>query len=111
VLLELAAWVHNRWAALLVLPAASFPAVFLIDLHLWMSHFGQNLDPEAPLSSAIEPFVPPILGTGGIGQFETVASAGVGLIMATVASCLMLAALFFHRRAYKPLIDAKGRIT
>lgn len=108
VLLELAAWIHNRWAALLVLPAALFPAIFLLDLHLWMSHFGQNLDPTAPLSSAIKPFVPPILGTGTVGQFETVASAGTGLLMAAAASVLMLLALFFHRRAYKPLIDAAG---
>lgn len=104
VLLELAAWIHSRWAVLLVLPVILFPAVFLLDLHLWMSHFGQNLDPEAPLSSAVDPFVPPILGTGLVGQFKTVASPGIGLIMASVASCLLVLALFFHRRAYLPLV-------
>ncbi len=106
VLLEFAAWVHNKWAALLVIPAVLFPAVFLLDLHLWMSHFGQNLDPHAPLSSAIEPFVPPILGTGVVGQFKTVASPGVGLILASIASVVMIAALFFHRLAYRPLVLA-----
>lgn len=105
-LLEIAAWIHNRWAALLVIPAMLFPAVFLLDLHLWMSHFGQNLDPDAPLSSAIEPFVPPILGTGVVGQFKTTATAGVGLITACVSSLFMLAGLYFHRRAYKPLVEA-----
>ena len=69
-----------------------------------MSHFGQNLDPEAPLSSAVDPFVPPILGTGLVGQFKTVASPGIGLIMASVASCLLVLALFFHRGAYLPLV-------
>jgi copper chaperone NosL len=103
VLLELAAWIHSRWAVVLVLPVILFPAVFLVDLHLWMSHFGQNLDPDAPLSSAIQPFVPPVLGTGVVGQFKTVASPGIGLLLATAASACLIAALYFHRRAYLPL--------
>ena len=106
VLLELASAIHTRWAALLVVPVISFPAVFLLDLHLWMSHFGMNLDPDAPLSSAIEPFVPPIMGTGIIGQFKTVATPGAGLILAAITSVLLIAALYFHRRAYRPLVSA-----
>ncbi len=109
VLLEFAAWIHSRWAVVLVLPVVFFPAVFLIDLHLWMSHFGQNLDPDAPLSSAIQPFVPPVLGTGVIGQFKTVASPGIGLILAAAASVCLIAALYFHRRAYLPLFRAMKR--
>ncbi|MFG0274414.1 MAG: cytochrome C, partial [Phycisphaerales bacterium] len=108
VALELAGAVHRRWAVLLVLPAVLFPAIFLLDLHLWMSHFGQNLDPDAPLSNAIEPFVPPILGVGKVGQFETVARPGVGLILSTTASIVLVAALFFHRRAYLPLVKAEA---
>lgn len=104
VFLELASFIHSRWAVLLVLPTLLFPAVFLLDLHLWMSHFGMNLDPDAPLSNAVKPFVPPILGTGFVGQFKTVASAGIGLILATAASIALLAALYFHRRAYLPLV-------
>lgn len=109
VLLELASWIHSRWAAALVLPAALFPGVFLLDLYLWMSHFGQNLDRDAPLSSSIAPFVPPILGTGVIGQFKTIATPGVGLILASAASVVMLAALYFHRRAYLPLVRAMAQ--
>lgn len=104
VMLELAGYVHTRWAALLVAPVVLFPAVFLIDLQLWMRHFGLNLDPHAPLSSAIEPFVPTALGKGGIGQFVTIATPGAGLILATVASVVLIAALYFHRRAYLPLV-------
>lgn len=106
VMLELAGAVHRRWAVLLVAPAIVFPAVFLLDLHLWMSHFGQNLDPHAPLSNSIEPFVPPILGTGMVGQFKTVATPGVGLILSATASVVLVLALFFHRRAYLPLVKA-----
>lgn len=85
VLLEIASFVHTRWAALLVAPVVFFPAVFLLDLHLWMRHFGLNLDPHAPLSNAVKPFVPTALGKGGIGQFVTIATPGIGLILSVVA--------------------------
>lgn len=109
VLLEFAAFIHSRWAVLLVLPAVLFPVVFLVDLHLWMSHFGMNLDPHAPLSNSIKPFVPPVLGTGTIGQFKTIASPGIGLYLCSAASVVMIAAMFFHRRAYRPLVIAKRK--
>lgn len=104
VMLEFAAWIHSRWAVLLVLPVVLFPAVFLVDLHLWMKHFGLNLDPHAPLSNAVKPFIPTALGEGGIGQFKTIATMGTGLWLSITASGLLLVALFFHRRAYLPLI-------
>jgi hypothetical protein len=47
------------------------------------------------------------LGTGKVGQFSTVASAGPGLILATIAALLVLVGLYLHRRAYKPLVDAR----
>ena len=71
-----------------------------------MRHFGLNLDPTAPLSSSIEPFVPPILGSGMVGQFETIASFQIGLWMAFLAVALILAGLYYQRRVYKPLTDA-----
>jgi nitrous oxidase accessory protein len=100
-----AVFIHSRWAAVLALPAVLFPAGFLLDLHLWMANFGQNLDPHAALSSSIKPFVPPVLGVGIVGQFKTVAAAGPGLLVAIAAAGLVLTALWFHRRAYKPLVD------
>ena len=103
-LLILGTIIHNRVSALLVLPALLFPLCFLLDLHFWLAHFGQHLDPHAPLSSAIKPFVPPVLGVGHIGQFRTIASAGGGLVRATYASGLILIGLVLHRAAYKPLV-------
>lgn len=106
VLLVLAAiFVHSPWALLLALPAILWPFIFIGDMYYWMRHFGLNLDPTAPLSSSIEPFVPPVLGTGKVGQFETVASFEIGLWMAFLAVILILAGLFYQRRAYKPLVD------
>jgi hypothetical protein len=103
-----AVYIHTRWAALLSLPALLFPFIFLADLAWWLRDFGTNLDPHAPLSSSIKPFVPPVLGKGVIGQFATVATPGPGMILAWIASGLILVGLLFHRRAYKPLVDAEA---
>jgi len=102
-----AVYVHNRWAALLALPALLLPLIFLADLQYWLANFGQNLDPKAPLSSSIKPFVPPVLGEGKIAQFSTWAVPDVGLWLAIAASVLIASGLWFHRRAYKPLVDAQ----
>lgn len=107
-LLILAAiYVHSRWAALLALPALLMPALFLLDLQYWLANFGQNLDPTAPLSSSIKPFIPPVLGEGKIAQFRTVAEPELGLWLACAASVVILIGLWFHRRAYKPLVEAQ----
>lgn len=107
-LIVAAVYVHNRWAAFLALPALLMPAIFLLDLQYWLANFGQNLDPKAPLSSSIKPFVPPVLGEGKIAQFSTVAEPGTGLWLAVAASVLILIGLWFHRRAYKPLVEARA---
>ncbi len=108
-LVEGATYVHTKWAALLAIPAILFPVIFLADLYYWLNDFGQNLDPKAALSNAIDPFTPPLLGTGLIGQFETRASMGLGLQLAFGASVLSIIGLYLHRRAYKPLVDtARG---
>jgi hypothetical protein len=105
-LLVLAAvFIHSPWAVLLSLPAVLLPPVFLADLYFWLSHFGQNLDPHAALSNSIDPFTPTILGEGIIGQFKTVAYADFGLILASMASILILVGLYLQRRAYKPLVE------
>lgn len=104
-LLASAVFVHTKWVVLLTLPAFSFPFVFLADLHYWLRTFGTHLDPKAPLSSSIKPFVPPVLGEGWVGQFRTVALPDVGLWCALFASALIVVALYYHRRAFKPLVD------
>lgn len=105
VLLVLAAiFVHSPWALLLALPAILWPFIFIADMYYWMRNFGLNLDPTAPLSSSIDPFVPPILGSGMVGQFETIATFQIGLWMAFLAVAMILAGLYYQRRAYKPLV-------
>jgi hypothetical protein len=105
-LIMAAVFIHNRWAALLALPALLLPVIFLVDLQYWLANFGQNLDPTAALSSSVDPFVPPVLGEGNIAQFSTWSEPLAGLWLAIVASGLIAAGLWFHRRAYKPLVEA-----
>jgi hypothetical protein len=102
-----AIFIHNQFAAFLTIPAVLYPVIFMGDMYYWMRDFGLNLDPTAPLSSAIKPFVPPILGEGKVAQFRTIASLEIGMYLALLASLLILIGLYFHRRAYKPLVEAE----
>jgi hypothetical protein len=95
-LLVLAAFWRKRFTWLLAIPALTFPFVYLADLGLWMRYYGQNLDPYAPLSSAIRPFVPPVLGEGVIGQFSTVSYVNTGWYIVTFGSVLIIAAFAFQ---------------
>lgn len=104
-LVEGAAFVHSKWAVVLALPAIGFPIGFYVDLYYWMAKFGQNLDPNAPLSAAVKPFTPTVIGEGGIGQFKTYAEFGMGYWFAVACAVLTIIGFVFHRRAYKPLAD------
>lgn len=108
-LVEGAAVIHSRWAVLLALPAVTFPLGFILDLHYWMRTFGLNLKPDAPLSAAVKPFVPTVLGEGGIGQFKTFAEFGFGYWLAVAGAVLTIVGFVFHRHAYKPLVERMER--
>lgn len=96
-LLIVAAFWRRRGTWLLTIPALTFPIIFLADLAYWMNNFGQNLDPDAPLSSAIHPFTPPVLGEGVIGQFKTIAYVDTGWYIILAGSILITVALFLKR--------------
>lgn len=100
-----AIYIHTRYAALLAFPALIFPLLFLGDLYFWLWNYGMNLDPKAPLGSLIRPFVPPILGPGMVGQFKTIAYWHIGLWLAIISSVLIIIGLYYHRKAYKPLVE------
>jgi copper chaperone NosL len=106
-LLVAALAIHSRWVLLLVAPALLFPIIFLIDLQFWLWDFGHHLDPAAPLAKAVGEFTPPIFGPAEIAQFDTMALPGPGLILAIISSVLVGVGLYFHRKAYKPLIEAR----
>jgi len=100
-----AVFVHNRWAVFLALPVLVYPFIFLLDLFLWLRFFGQNLDSSAPLSSAIEPFTPPLIGNKAIANFIVHTNVGSGFYIACIAVVLVTFGIFFHRKFYKnPII-------
>lgn len=107
VLLVAAIFVRSRWGLVVVAPAVLFPVVFVLDLQYWLWLFGNNLDPAAPFT--IGNFTPPIFGPAEIAQFDTLALPGPGFILALIASGLVVAGLYYHRRARKPLIDSMSK--
>jgi hypothetical protein len=103
-------FVHNQWAALFTLPALGFPFMFLADLWWILYQYGHSIDPKSALGGAIKPFTPPLFGEGKIGQFGTSATPEVGLFLAFAAMCVILVGLWYHRAAYKPIVDARKRM-
>ena len=98
--------VHNQWAAFLSLPVMLYPVVFVGDLYFWLRLFGQNLDSTAPLSSSVEPFTQPLMGTKAIANFVTSASFDNGFYLACLSVILLGIALYCHRKSYRPLTRA-----
>ena len=96
---------HSRWVMLFTAPALLFPVVFVADLQWWLWRYGHNLDSAAPFANAVGEFTPPIFGPAEIAQFDTLALPGIGFVLAVIASVLTGLGLWYHRKAYKPLID------
>ena len=109
-LLVAGVFIHNQWAGILAIPALGFPIAFLADLALILYQYGHSIDPDSALGGAIDPFTPPLFGVGKVGQFGTVANAEIGLVLAFVAVGVVLLGLWFHRAAYKPIVDARRKI-
>ena len=96
--------IHTRWTAWLSLPAFLFPAAFILDMRWYMREFGMNLDPKAPLSSSVDPFVPTILGEGEVAQFTTLGYVDIGFWLALGSSVLIIFALWSHWAVWSPLV-------
>ncbi|CUU36935.1 nitrous oxide reductase family maturation protein NosD [Armatimonadetes bacterium DC] len=78
-----------RWLqVMLILPVLAVLVVFPADLYYWLREFGLNLDPKAPLSAMVKPFVPPLVGPGKIAQFGVVSWPWLGYALVVVASVL-----------------------
>lgn len=99
--------IHSPWAAVASLPALLFPLGFLIDMYLWLRSFGREVEPSAVDPEGVGSFTPTILGETVVGSYRSVAGVGPGLILALVASVVIVLGLYFHRRAYKPMVEAR----
>jgi hypothetical protein len=74
------------------MPALAVLVVFPADLYYWLREFGLNLDPKAPLSAMVKPFVPPIFGPGKIAQFGVESWPTLGYFAVLLASVLAIVA-------------------
>lgn len=83
-----AVYIHNRWAALLTLPAVLFPVVLFADLNGWLA--------AVEGAAAAEPGF--VVGGG----------PGLGWWLAVAAAVSILPGLVFHRRAYRRLARHRG---
>ncbi len=110
-LLIASVFVHNQWAAILALPVALLTIVYVLDLWWILYQYGHSIDPTSALGGAIAPFTPPILGQGTVGQFGTLATFGPGFYLALASVGVMLTGLWFHRAAYKPVVDARKKVS
>ncbi|MFD1040503.1 hypothetical protein ACFQ3N_19175 [Virgibacillus byunsanensis] len=73
--------------------------VGIYDIYHWLSTFGKNLDPAAPIE--IEPFIPPIIGTNQLANFETLSFFSYGAILVGTAICLLLLVLWMGKERYE----------
>lgn len=71
-----------------------FLFVFIGDLFFWLYKYGHELDPNAPIR--IQPFTPVLFGKGKVGQFETVASFGIGFYIVIISLVLAFLAFFLR---------------
>ncbi|GIV06651.1 MAG: hypothetical protein KatS3mg016_2226 [Fimbriimonadales bacterium] len=92
--LATAAFVRRpRWFSwFLIVPTLAVLVVFPADLYYWLREFGLNLDPKAPLSAMVKPFVPPIFGSGKIAQFGVVSWPTWGYFAVMLAGVLAIVA-------------------
>ncbi|WP_246589776.1 hypothetical protein [Desertibacillus haloalkaliphilus] len=68
----------------------------IYDMHHWLTEFGTNLDPMAPID--LEPFVPPIIGENIIANFVTNSYFTYGSFLLGIAFLLMLFPLWRDRK-------------
>lgn len=84
--LLLGRYTGRRVGWLLVVPVVLLPAMFAADLGMWLVRYGHTLSPAAPIR--LEPFTPPLVGRGEVGQFRVTAGFGPGWYLAVAAAGL-----------------------
>ena len=91
-LLLVAAFLPLKFSILLSLPTLLLPFAFAGDLFFWLWYYGTHLDPEAPIR--LSPFIPKIIGTGKVAQFQTFANFQIGFYLALIAAALVVVNYF-----------------
>jgi hypothetical protein len=98
-------FLHTRWLIIFALPILLFPLIFLADLFYWLRLYGQNLDPRAALSSSVDPFTPPVIGTKKIANFVVINEVDIGFYIMCFTIVLFLIGFYYHQKIYKSMDD------
>ena len=98
-----AIFVRNRYAALLSLPALSFPWIVVADTRRWLQQIAGGLS-EAAGEAPPRAF---LLGRTTFGSTVLEMRPGSGLFLAMASSLVVVAGLWFHRRAYRERPEAR----
>jgi copper chaperone NosL len=70
--------------------------VGIYDIHRWLSDFGTNLDPKAPID--IPPFTPPILGENHLANFVTYSKFLTGSYLLGLSFLMLVLPLWLERK-------------
>lgn len=84
-------------AALGYLDFVLFGTVMLYTLQHWLSEFGQNLSPDAPIT--MEPFSARFIGVTEIGQFSVSSEPAAGAVLMLLAGALGPVVVWLEWRA------------
>lgn len=68
----------------------------IYDIHRWLSEFGTNLNPNAPI--AIPPFVPPIIGENQLANFITYSNFLSGAYILAISYIMLVIPLWLERK-------------
>src|SRR5262245_4250661 len=84
----LLARVHRHLRRLAIAALALTPVVMLADLQRWLYVFGHSLDPRAPIR--LKPFTPIVIGTSTMGNFQSWAMVGSGVLCLAAAVLVLM---------------------
>lgn len=87
---------RSIFVVLVHLAVVLLPFIFVLDLYLWLRHFGLNLDSHAPFKNVVKPFVPAVIGSGKIAQFQSYAYFEKGFYLSLCAALLAVVSFFLR---------------
>lgn len=99
VLLAVAFFNRRIYYYALIAAAIIASGVGLYRMYYWLHTFGTNLDERAPIE--VEPFVPPIIGSNTIANFETFSNFDVGGWLIFIVIVLVIVAPFLKGKKRK----------
>ena len=83
------------WTSLLMIAGA----VGVADFYMWLHKFGTNLNPEAPIKVPGMTYIPPLLGSKQLLNFEALSLPGLGSLGIFLAVLFAGLVYYFSRRS------------